>query len=316
MTVSSKWARAYRGQGLDWAEAHGVTPLANGDLLLSIAGAGLIVARTDDMGRIDSPCMDSQPLVVDHASITLPDRVDHATPVAPEEELGPLPDAGLATGPVVLDRTCLALPCEPLACLSIDVTPAMPCAGEDVLLSLQFTGGEGAVSVEWDLDGDTVGDVIGNPASVTLDAGSHDVTALATDSCAAGPDTCMAATTVVVVGAPLDEVSDVRAGDHPLTVAAGSLDVTFQLQPGAGAHHARVGTIGSWYGPGSDRCVLDSWRDEGDGTATAWGLLTDAGSSWVLITAADPCSEGPAGADSMSVERETDPSWVTCGPAP
>ncbi len=83
------------------------------------------------------------------------------------------------------------------------------------------------------------------------------------------------------------------------------------------AFSLHVGPIGSWYGPhasGGTDCHRADAASGGDGTASlAVDLPPD---SWVLISAADACFEGPSGADSFGSARSEAPSWQACGPLP
>ena len=112
------------------------------------------------------------------------------------------------------------------------------------------------------------------------------------------------------------EASDVRAGAPPLLVEPGGASLSLELVPAATAYHAYVDRIGSWApsaGTGT-QCLLTSWRDHGDGTI---GLdVSLPVQSWIVVTAANACGEGPGGARSDGRERTTLGTWELCGPGP
>jgi hypothetical protein len=112
-------------------------------------------------------------------------------------------------------------------------------------------------------------------------------------------------------GAP-GEVSDVLAGAPPLTVASRGGVVVVESVSSV-TYDVVTGRIGAW----SDPIATDCWRTDGadaGGGRVAFAVSIPA-DSWVLVTASNPCGEGPAGAGSSGIERSS--GWPsTCGPGP
>jgi hypothetical protein len=110
------------------------------------------------------------------------------------------------------------------------------------------------------------------------------------------------------------EVSDVLAGEPPLLVEEGDVPgLMIEKEPAATAYNVYADSLGSWYSPTPGEgtvCGITTWTDNQDGTVTLDYELP-AG-SWVLVTASDPCREGPAGADSGGAERFGIGSWHDC----
>lgn len=109
------------------------------------------------------------------------------------------------------------------------------------------------------------------------------------------------------------EVSHVVAGDPPLLLSPGGDSVTVSEALGATAYNVYIDSIGSWYAPAAT-CAIRSFAINGDGTVTlplAWSA-----SSWIDVTASDPCSEGAVGTDSAGARRSASGTWAFCGPAP
>lgn len=113
------------------------------------------------------------------------------------------------------------------------------------------------------------------------------------------------------------EVSDVLAGAPPLLVDPGGASLSVELVAAATAYHVYVDRLGSWYAPSATtgtQCLLTAWRDHGDGTIGLDTVLPVR--SWTVVTAANACGEGPAGARSDGRERTSLGSWALCGPGP
>lgn len=218
------------------------------------------------------------------------------------------------SAPVVVNADDCGSSCTVLSCGLVTVSPNPTCEGTEQAFMLDVTGGEGAVTVEWDLDGDTLPDVGGNPVVQALPAGAVTVTAFATDSCTDPvPQTCSASLPVDVwVGAGvLDEVSP--PGALPLLVMPQDAGLVVEREPDALAYSAYVDTLGSWYAPTlatGTACTRDTWVDNGDGTLTLDVGLP--GDSWVVVTAMNRCGEGTAGADSRGGDRLSLGAWEAC----
>jgi hypothetical protein len=117
------------------------------------------------------------------------------------------PVACTETSGVVL-ATCVPFPCPPLRCNGITLDPDSRAGATS--LRLLHEGGRGAVDVQWDLDGDGVTDLVGDPVMANLPSGAHSVTATAMDSCASGvPSTCTLTADVVVPAALTPDPSDI-----------------------------------------------------------------------------------------------------------
>jgi len=152
---------------------------------------------------------------------------------------------------------------------------------------------------------------------VTLPPGTHEVTAIVTDSCATPePGRCEVSGTVTVLpSAPPSEASG--RGRPPLLLDRPATKVTGEKVADAVAYNVCADAIGSWYAPSAAKgslCTVRAWTDNGDGTLT-FDYGVPAG-SWILVTASTPCAEGPAGAGTAGTERTTLGSWEPCGAAP
>lgn len=211
------------------------------------------------------------------------------------------------------DSTCTALICGEVS------GPAGPvCEGTALtFMASPAQCGEGPLTLEWDLDGDTVPDASGNPVTTAPGPGTHTITAIFRDSCASlGPQTCTReAFATVLSSAPPGEVSG--AGEARLRVGPRGERLVVEADAEAAAYNVYADRVGSWYSPtaaGGSVCSIRSWTDNGDGTVTL-DQSVPAG-SWVVVTASTPCAEGPAGPDSDGTERTTLAVWELCGPAP
>ncbi|MFC2172919.1 hypothetical protein ACFLU6_09865 [Acidobacteriota bacterium] len=210
-------------------------------------------------------------------------------------------------------------PCAQLSCDSITVDQDPVCEGTSQTFAISFSGGEGAVSVAWDYNGDAVPDFTGNPVTQALPLGTWSVTAVVSDTCTdPGPQTCELSVPATINDAvPPAEVSDTESGHAPLRVtkAPGSLNVA--KVPNAVAYNVYADVIGSWYFPTQAKgsvCTITTWIDNGDGTINLDYPIPD--DSWFVVTASTPCAEGPAGDNSAGTERTTMGVWELCGPAP
>jgi hypothetical protein len=208
-------------------------------------------------------------------------------------------------------------PCATLECTDLTVAPDPVCEGEEQTFTLTTSGGEGAVTVEWDLDGDTMPDATGNPLVQALAEGDWLVAATATDSCAdPAPQQCATSVPATVLSAaPPAEVSEAGSGAPPLLVRKLPDRLVVEGLPGAAAYNAYADLLGSWYAParatGTD-CPIEAWTDNGDGTITL-DVPLPAG-SWFVVTASTECAEGPAGESSGGTERMAVGTWEDCLP--
>ena len=219
--------------------------------------------------------------------------------------------------PVDVDADACGTPCPGLSCGGITITPDPSCVGNVQTLQLATTGGQGVVDVRWDVDGDTVADVIGNPVDVILPMGSILVAATATDQCTSpGPQTCSisAVATVNGGGLPLSEVSPI---DHPpLLVNPPATRLTVEPDPAATAYNVHSDVIGR-YAPSTTTgttCHVRTVTDNGDGTISF--DYTIRVNHWVVVSSSNTCGEGSAGRNTLGVGRATYAGWTGCGPAP
>jgi hypothetical protein len=314
------WQRRYEGVSGDFAAE--VVELAGGDLLLAgtwgwgFPEEDLWLLRTDSTGGI-AGCS----LVHDTTLTSSAPRYAQGTPFLP-----PYPPLGTdAVGSVVTDTTALTMTtqcgggggCAPLRCDDIAVDPNPACEGTSQQVALVTSGGVGAVSVRWDLDGDTTPETPGNPTASTFVFGTTTVRAFAEDECMPMPGTCELSADVRVLSAtPPAEVSDVRAGAVPLLVLDHGARLSFEERSDAMAYSLYADAIGSWYAPNAaagSACFVAT-------TAVGAGRLeaspTLAPNTWVLVTASSRCAEGLPGRDSFDRERIASGTWTTCGPSP
>jgi len=291
-----------------------LTALPSGLIGTGDINGRMALALLDEQGLPSAPCMAAS--VAPLAMGTPPSG--SVTASLSERTLLTVADDGiLGIGFMPLGVDCAGLACRPLACGAIVLTPPDPCLGDPVNLELQVFGGEGPVSVTWDLDGDASPDAAGNPIDTVMPASTWRVAARAVDSCPSGAQSCTRMMSVIAPG-PLGEVSDVLAGAPPLLVPS-TTEVIVESLAGATAYDMYVGVIGSWYHSEAltgRRCAEGSWIDHGDGTLSLADPFPIAGSYWILVTAANPCFEGAAGTDSFRRPHEPHPTWEACGPAP
>lgn len=219
------------------------------------------------------------------------------------------------SAPVAVDAdACTG--CAALSCGAVSVLPDPSCEGDTQSLELAISGGQGLVTVGWDLDADTAVDVVGNPVLVQLPVGSVTVSATATDSCVP-PQLCTASAVATVrpIGIiPLIEVSG--PGARPLLVSPGGGSTTVEADVAATAYNVHSDAIGSWSpSPATGTtCHVAVWTDNGDGTITlAVPIATD---HWIVVTSSNGCGEGPTGRSSLGVDRLGYAGWIPCGPAP
>ena len=313
------WERAYEGDSGDYADD--LHELFDGSLLLGgtwgwgFPEEALWLMRTDSEGRL--PGCD---FVRDTALATSSPRLTEATGTLSDQLARPntLPQSfSSETGGATERDRCAAAGCLPLSCDRLLAEPGPPCGPRTYTLEVETTGGEGALSIEWDVDGDGLPDATGSPVQLELPAGPQLVSVLVTDSCPdPEPQICELSEPVEVPSDPLPpaELSDVRAGEAPLLVLDRGALLVFE-EDAAAAVNLHVGTIGSWYGPrpaGATQCHREDAVSGGDGTASlSVDLPADA---WVVLSASDECFEGAAGADSRGQERSLAADWEICGP--
>ncbi len=139
------------------------------------------LGQLDADGWVTSPC--AAVYDVSGRVTALPTCSDIIPVGAPTLLSYPQTDLPITTVPRGIEVTCAAWACPALSCIGISLDPES--APGAAVLRLAHQGGSGAVQVAWDIDGDTVDDLTGNPAVANLPAGLHSVTARATDSCAA-----------------------------------------------------------------------------------------------------------------------------------
>jgi len=219
----------------------------------------------------------------------------------------------------VLHEECSDARCPLLTCWEVVVDDDTVCEATEQTFEVRYGGGEWETFVEWDLDGDAVMDAEGNPLTVSLPAGTWVVLAVVTDSCLLpDPQFCSERVVVDVSAGPPPEVSDVATGDHPLRVLmAPGPRIQVQSVPKVGAYNVYADRLGSWHMPSpatGSVCGITNWWPGALGTAF---LDYDVPpNSWVVVTASNPCGEGPAGGDSAGVERTSVGDWTLCGEAP
>jgi hypothetical protein len=125
------------------------------------------------------------------------------------------------------------------------------------------------------------------------------------------------ATVSVGVGS-IGEVSNVAAGAPPLRIASATgTRLIIEKVPDATAYNVYADAIGSWYSPSAGEgsvCKITTWTDNNDGTVTLDYMVPE--NSWIVVTASNPCHEGPAGSASDGSERTSYGTWALCGAAP
>lgn len=237
--------------------------------------------------------------------------------VVEETAVGWFGTAGeIADLPVTMTEQCSVPACIATRCGIATASPQEICEGEEVTLRLSGACGEGAVTVGWDLDGDTVADEQGFEVAATLPTGSHEVTATATDACPdPGPGSCEATAEVTVL--PADPPGEISGSTEPrLRVVRRGEALRVEAAPETTAYNVYADRIGSWYAPTAatgSACGL-AGTDVGGGIEEI-DYLAPSG-SWIVVTASTPCAEGPAGPDSEGTERTASGSstWDRCGP--
>lgn len=171
--------------------------------------------------------------------------------------------------PIIVDAEDCTAGCTPLTCDDILISPLPGCEGDRLSLTVIFTGGEGAVTVEWDVDGDTIPDASGNPLRRVFATGMTSVTVSVTDDCTVpGAQSCTFTTTVNVNPAPEPVIS--ASGPLVICPALGE-SVSLDAGPGWSSHQ--------W--------LLDGGEILGE-TGQAH-VTTLAGSYTVRVTDADGC---------------------------
>jgi len=319
-----RWQRTYIGPADEAGAAVGV--LDDGGFLVagstqswSVGGMDAWVLKTTDEGSIAPSCAleeESNRLVVTSTSLL------QNWPITTSDPSVTARDGALAAtdGEAVIQQQCADTNCAALQCDGATVDPEAVCSGTPQTFEAFHTGGEGPVTVGWDVDGDTTADEVGNPATLTLPAGTTLVTARVLDLCLRPrPQGCTVPVPVTVDdGAPPAEVSDVRAGAPPLRVSLSPAPgLVLENLPDASAYNVYADWLGSWYFPAPFKgslCHFRRWTDNGDGTLR---LDYDVPvNTWIVVTASTPCNEGPAGPDSGGTERTTLGSWQLCGEAP
>jgi hypothetical protein len=315
------WQRAYEGPQGEFADE--LIELSDGGLLLGATWAwgfpeeALALLRTDYSGHAttcglerDTSVSTSRPRLT-----TLPGPLSLLPPAASSLQLLPV------TGPsvAVVADLCLGS-CSPLSCDAIGVQPGPPCEPRRHVLDVTTTGGEGALVVEWDVDGDGAADAFGSPVEVVLEPGQQEVVVTVRDACATpGPQECTLGEQVSVPADPPapGEVSDVRAGAAPLLVLDEGVRLVVEAEPASAGFHVYSDAIGRWgmpsAGTGSDCARLDWAALPGGRAEMAVSLASD---TWVLVTGASACAEGPAGVDSLGAARDAGAGWEACGPLP
>lgn len=206
--------------------------------------------------------------------------------------------------------------CDELVCLSVSVDPDPACEGEEQTFLAEASGGEGALTYTWDFDGDGAADATGNPVTTTLPVGTWTVTVTVNDECDRPmPESCTADVSATVRPSdPPAEISDVRAGEPPLLVRPGGTELVVERDPAVAVLNVYVDAIGSWYAPADPTgrtCHVGTWTNNGDGTITLQHELPN--DSWVLVSGAGLCTEGPVGRDSRLAARESVGVWELCG---
>jgi outer membrane protein assembly factor BamB len=273
---------------------------------LFMTGLGGLAARFDANGHAGSACVSPLPGTLNPTNEGVEDWI-------PTRASGPVTHslAVKAASLLVLATTHDCPSCAPLSCSGLRAGPAGPCPSGPFHLHVDISGGERPV-VDWDVDGDGMADAAGNDVDVNLPPGMSTIAAHVQDACPYGVQECRLAMDVEVADPPPNpEVSDVLAGRPPLRLRASPDLLSVEWLPGAATYAAYVGAIGRWFEP------MPSWgacrlqpTDLGDGTCSL-EFHPDV-DTWMVVTARNACSEGPAGRTSLGVERSTDPGWVSC----
>ena len=311
-TATIQWQRRYEGVSGDYAAE--VAELSNGDLLMTgtwgwgFPEEDLWTLRTDANGQIPG-CS----LVQDTSLTSSAPRYARSTAFLP-----PYPPIGSAragsqvtsSSTLTVATQCAPAGCPALSCDDIAVFPPTVCEGENQTLTLLTSGGTFPVDVSWDLDGDTLAETMGNPASLAFPAGLTPVTAFASDACSPTPQTCSLRLDVTVMPRVTPgEVSDVRAGAVPLLVLEHGGRVTFEERVDAVDYNLYVGDIGAWYTPGVT-CSVPTTPAGAGVLEIAPVLLVN---TWQLVSASSDCRvEGTVGRDSFGVNRRDFGIWPTC----
>jgi hypothetical protein len=195
--------------------------------------------RLDKAGRIPASCVVREAFV--------------ATPVAgPPTTLRPaavsvVQDPGLVAVPlpsswapmaVLNPEWCSTEPCEALGDVVIRTWPDPPCAGAEVSLSAEWTGGRGSVSLEWDLDASMPGfdvDAVGYPTLSLAGAGTRTIAVRLRDACPWGADEIVASRAIDVAPAPQLAITgpDIHcAGEPCVTLTASPGFVSYEWSTG------------------------------------------------------------------------------------
>jgi hypothetical protein len=319
-----RWQRTFLGPADEAAYAVGSLDgegflVAGTTQSWSAGGRDAWVLRTGDEGSIDPACAMEEETT---RLVTVPTSILQNWPVSATDPSITARDGALAAadGEAEIQQQCTDTECAALFCDGATVDPDTVCSGTPQTFEAFHSGGEGPVTVGWDVDGDTTADEVGNPATLILPPGTTEVTARVLDLCLRPrPQGCTTPVPVSVDdGSPPPEVSDVRAGAPPLRVSlTPAAGLILENLPEASAYNVYADWIGSWYFPAPFKgslCHFRSWTDNGDGTIR---LNYDVpANSWIVVTASTPCNEGPAGPDSAGTERSTQGSWQLCGEAP
>ncbi len=163
------------------------------------------------------------------------------------------------SAPITVDATDCTAGCTPLACDRVDARPSPACEGQQVTMTAIVSGGEGAITVAWDTDGDTVPDATGNPLRRVMPPGTTTVTAFVTDSCTLpAPQACQVSGAVIVnvtpspVATPDGPTTFCAARGESVTLDAGTIWSTWQWTldgadiPGERSQQLVVSTSGSY----------------------------------------------------------------------
>ena len=77
--------------------------------------------------------------------------------------------------------------------------------------------------------------------------------------------------------------------------------------------NAHVGELGSWTSTASSQCnLVEVSPADPNACVPTTAAVELPPNSWVVVTASNPCGEGPFGSDSLGTERGDAGAWPSC----
>jgi hypothetical protein len=281
-----QWQGVYGGAGFEWMEsvdiagdggylAAGFSPSFTGERdwwVMKLAPDGLVD------GSCGFPL--SPPVTVTETTAVVTDTTAVATASA---AVITVTDAVAEDPGLSVQEQCSDSSCAELACRGVVAAPDPACEGDVITFTLDHIGGEGSVTVEWDLDGDTVVDDSGNPVTASPGIGDWGVTATAIDSCQSpGPQECTAGTILTVNPNPVPAI--VPSG--PTSFCFGMLEIVLlEVQPGWASYTWYRGTVELQGVTGSSCFAFES----GEYTVTVTDENGCEGTSEPIVVDAEYC---------------------------